>query len=99
MVCSKCGSANAESAAFCGQCGNSLATGYTARQPERQLARAERRRLTIIFCDLVGSTELSAQIDAEELHDLTGEYQKACADVISYHASHVARFLGDGILA
>src|ERR1043165_7659529 len=99
MTCSKCGSMNPESSAFCGRCGNSLSTGNSARESDIELTRAERRRLSIIFCDLVGSTELSGQMDPEELHHLTGEYQRVCTDVLSYHGGRVAQFQGDGILA
>ena len=90
---------NPESSAFCGRCGNSLSTGNSARESDIELTRAERRRLSIMFCDLVGSTELSGQMDPEELHHLTGEYQRVCTDVISYHGGRVAQFQGDGILA
>jgi class 3 adenylate cyclase len=60
---------------------------------------AERRQLTVLFCDLVGSTELSARLDPEDLRDVMGAYQAACADVVCRLEGHVARFLGDGVLA
>ncbi|MGH6943517.1 MAG: adenylate/guanylate cyclase domain-containing protein, partial [Geminicoccaceae bacterium] len=68
--------------------------------PAASTARpAERRHLTVLFCDLVGSTELSARLDPEDLRDVIGAYQAACAAVIAGLDGHVARFLGDGVLA
>jgi class 3 adenylate cyclase/tetratricopeptide (TPR) repeat protein len=60
---------------------------------------AERRQLTVLFCDLVGSTELSARLDPEDLREVMRAYQTACADVVGRFEGHVARFLGDGVLA
>ncbi|MBI3797632.1 MAG: AAA family ATPase, partial [Deltaproteobacteria bacterium] len=59
---------------------------------------AERRQLTVMFCDLVGSTALSAQLDPEELREVVQTYQNACADVITSYAGHIAQYLGDGLL-
>jgi class 3 adenylate cyclase len=60
---------------------------------------AKRRQLTVLFCDLVGSTELSARLDPEDLREVMRAYQAACADVVCRFEGHVARFLGDGVLA
>src|ERR1700732_126414 len=60
---------------------------------------AERRHLSVVFCDLVGSTALSTQVDPEELADLIGQYQRACGDAITRFDGFVARYLGDGVLA
>jgi predicted ATPase/class 3 adenylate cyclase len=95
MLCPKCAFANQETAAFCGRCGISLGGDLATPEVKRH---AERRRLTVMFCDLVGSTELAGQIDPEELHDLTRQYQSVCATVVGRHAGHVAQFLGDGLL-
>jgi class 3 adenylate cyclase len=65
---------------------------------ERPL-EAERRQLTVLFCDLVGSTELAARLDPEDLREVMRAYQAACADVVGRFEGHVARFLGDGVLA
>ncbi|TDJ38274.1 MAG: hypothetical protein E2O54_13325 [Gammaproteobacteria bacterium] len=59
---------------------------------------AERRQLTVMFCDLVGSTELSAKLDPEELSKLMQAYRKACSDVIGRYDGHVAQYLGDGVM-
>lgn len=59
---------------------------------------AERRQLTVMFCDLVGSTHLSGQLDPEELRDVIRAYQAACNDVIQRFEGYVAQHLGDGLL-
>ena len=60
---------------------------------------AERRQLTVVFCDLVGSTELSGKIDPEELRELLGHYQNVVTASIINHGGYVGKFLGDGVLA
>src|ERR671935_642914 len=59
---------------------------------------AERRQLTVLFCDLVGSTALSAQLDPEDLREVVRAYQTTCADVIQHFDGHIAQYLGDGLL-
>jgi predicted ATPase len=60
---------------------------------------AERRRLTVMFCDLVGSTQLSRRLDPEDLHALLRRYQDDCATALRPFGGHIAQYLGDGILA
>src|SRR5579859_2341092 len=64
--------------------------------PERH--EAERRLLTVMFCDLVGSTELSSRMDAEDMRELLRHYQKACTSVVAAYDGFVAQYLGDGIM-
>ena len=61
-------------------------------------ADAERRQLTVMFCDLVGSTALSAQLDPEELSNVIGAFQKACASAVSVFGGSIAKYMGDGVL-
>jgi class 3 adenylate cyclase/tetratricopeptide (TPR) repeat protein len=61
-------------------------------------ARAERRQLTVMFCDLVGSTRLSEKLDPEELRELMRAYQTACAQSVGRYEGHVAQYLGDGLM-
>ena len=99
MVCPKCGSDNPRSFAFCGRCGTSMAAASPSHEASDSYpSRAERRQLTVMFCDLVGSTALSGQLDPEELSEVTREYHSACAEVIKRHAGHIAQFQGDGLL-
>ena len=58
----------------------------------------ERRQLTVMFCDLVGSTALSTVLDPEELRELIHTYRKACGEVVIRYDGHVAQYLGDGLL-
>jgi len=60
---------------------------------------AERRDLTVMFCDLVGSTALSAHLDPEDLREVMGAYYSCIADVVGRYQGTVARYLGDGVLA
>jgi class 3 adenylate cyclase len=62
-------------------------------------AEAERRQLTVLFCDLVGSTELSGRLDPEDLSEVMRAYQGCCAEVIGRFSGYVAKYLGDGVLA
>lgn len=59
---------------------------------------AERRHLTVMFCDLVGSTALSARLDPEDMWEVIRAYRAACASVITAYDGRIARFVGDGIL-
>ena len=59
---------------------------------------AERRQLTVMFCDLVDSTALSAQLDPEDLRQVVRAYQTTCAEVIQGFDGHIAQYLGDGLL-
>ena len=60
---------------------------------------AERRQLTVMFVDLVGSTALSSHLDPEEMAEVIGKYQNAVAGEITRVDGHVAKFMGDGVLA
>src|SRR2546422_5061769 len=66
--------------------------------PERGAPEAERRQLTVMFCDLVGSTPLSEQLDPEELREVVRAYQEACAEVIHHRFDgYIARYVGDAL--
>jgi class 3 adenylate cyclase/predicted ATPase len=60
---------------------------------------AERRQLTIMFCDVVGSTELATRLDPEDLRDVIGAYHRCAADVLTRFGGFVAKYMGDGVLA
>src|SRR5215510_16267717 len=59
---------------------------------------AERRQLTVLFCDLVDSTVLASQLDPEDWRDVVRAYQRVCTDVIQRYDGHIAQYLGDGLL-
>ena len=60
---------------------------------------AERRQLTVMFCDLVGSTAMSARLDPEDMREVVGSYHRLCADLIAKAGGFVAKYMGDGVLA
>ena len=60
---------------------------------------AERRQLTVLFCDLVGSTALSTRLDPEDYRAIIAAYNKCIAQVIAGHQGVIARYAGDGVLA
>jgi len=59
----------------------------------------ERRHLTVLFCDLVGSTEIAARLDPEEWREVIGSYHRAATEAITRYGGHVAQYLGDGVMA
>jgi predicted ATPase/class 3 adenylate cyclase len=106
--CAQCGFENQPDDRFCGGCGVALADAPPAPAPGPaptpepepiEPERAERRQITVLFCDMVGSTALSQRLDPEELRDLTRRYQQACTEVIARYDGYVARYMGDGVLA
>src|SRR5229473_3376973 len=102
--CSNCNSDNPPDAKFCADCGNPLNTpgspsvSATSAVLAQEVA-GERRHLTILFCDLVGSTTLAAQLDPEEWRATVAGYQDAAAEAITRFGGEVERYIGDGIMA
>jgi class 3 adenylate cyclase/tetratricopeptide (TPR) repeat protein len=70
-----------------------------APEPPRPVHAAERRQLTVMFCDMVGSTALAARLDPEDFHEVMRRYQQSCAEVVARFEGHVGNYIGDGILA
>ncbi|MBI3250100.1 MAG: AAA family ATPase [Deltaproteobacteria bacterium] len=105
LPCPSCGVENRPGAKFCNDCGTSLVVSSQlsvlnpqSPTPNTQHPSGERRQLTVMFCDLVGSTALSEQLDPEELREVIQGYQATCAEVISRYDGHIAQYLGDGLL-
>jgi len=71
----------------------------TPPAPAAPPQEAERRQLTVMFCDMVGSTELSQKLDPEDMRETIRRYQDVVADAIARYDGHVAKYLGDGVLA
>ena len=61
-------------------------------------AEAERRHLTVMFCDLAGSTALSERLDPEDLREVLRAYQENCSKIIGRYDGHIAKYIGDGLL-
>ncbi len=71
----------------------------TLAHPEvGRASEAERRQLTVMFCDLVGSTALSARLDPEDMREIIGAYHRCCAEQITRAGGFVAKYMGDGVL-
>jgi predicted ATPase/class 3 adenylate cyclase len=78
---------------------NAPAVAVAATAAPHAMETARRRQLTIMFCDLVGSTPLSTRLDPEDMREVVGAYHRCCADLITGAAGFVARYMGDGLLA
>jgi class 3 adenylate cyclase len=77
--------------------GDVLRTPQTGARPVQRDA-AERRQLTVMFCDLVGSSALSTRLDPEDLRAVIGTYHGCIAEVIARNEGVIARYMGDGVL-
>src|SRR5262245_48590041 len=101
--CPTCGFENEPAARFCGGCGKQigeLAIPAGAVVPSLPRAdTAERRQLTVMFCDLVGSTALASRLDPEDLREVIRAYHKCVAETIGQFDGFVAKYMGDGVLA
>jgi class 3 adenylate cyclase len=74
-----------------------LAAEVTRAEPSADQV-AERRQLTLLFCDLAGSTALSTRLDPEDLRELMAQYYRAASETLKQHGGYIAKFLGDGLL-
>lgn len=99
--CPACGTPALASARFCTTCGAGLAddTAGTASPAAESEDTAERRQVTVMFCDIVGSTTLSTQMDPEDLREIQRAYRDCCTSTIRAYEGFVARYMGDGVLA
>ena len=100
-VCAACGTQNDPDEDYCGSCGAPISRTLlpgAARPAEARGVEAERRHLTVMFCDLVASTTLAERFDDEDLRDVTRRYYDACAETTRRYDGHVARYVGDGVL-
>ena len=104
-ACPSCGLGNPPNAKFCANCGTKLIGVLTALgEASASLAlaslasSAERRHLTVMFCDLVGSTALSTQLDPEDLGRVIADFRAACTDAVAPFGGSVAQYMGDGAL-
>ena len=110
LLCADCGFSNEGNARFCGGCGRALSRGEPpcigqqntagggSPAPVSSPPEAERRQLTVMFCDLVASTSLGEQLDPEDLRDIIHDYQNAVASVVFRYEGFIAKYMGDGIL-
>jgi class 3 adenylate cyclase/tetratricopeptide (TPR) repeat protein len=97
-ICAHCGAGNPALARFCNGCGERLepasdSISWASRE------KPERRQMTVLFCDLVGSTRLARTMDPEDWHLLVNEVHSQLGGLIAKYHGHVAQYLGDGLLA
>jgi len=103
LTCRSCGSQTPPGKRFCADCGAPLTTGLAEQNEtglvgEHRWTAAERRHLTVMFVDLVGSTTLSARLDPEDLRNVISAYQQCITSVVARFDGFVARYMGDGAL-
>lgn len=101
MKCGQCQFENPENMRFCGACGGPLEAAPAQPAPPEETepsASAERRQVTVLFCDLVGSTRLSDVLDPVDLREIVRAYQAAVSDVVERYEGHIAQYQGDGVL-
>jgi class 3 adenylate cyclase/predicted ATPase len=98
--CTYCGAGLPDNALFCIKCGKKLIPESPSVDDTQQeiVVDAERRQLTVMFCDLVDSTALSEKLDPEDLRDVLRTYQDACQKIIRRFGGYIAQYLGDGLL-
>jgi class 3 adenylate cyclase len=100
-ACPECAHPNAPDAKFCSQCAVALDTTGPIRTKAEvaDSPTGERRHLTVLFCDLAGSTAISAQLDPEEWRETIAGYHRAAAKAVTRFDGQVAKYLGDGVMA
>jgi class 3 adenylate cyclase len=111
MKCPSCNFENPDQFKFCGECGTRIVKilpepfssintqDIISEEPtEFHTVDAERRHITVMFCDLVGSTHLSEELDPEDFRQLLHVYQDTCVYAVNKYEGHVAQYLGDGVL-
>ena len=90
QICSSCGVENREEARFCDSCGATLAA---------EPARESRKTVTVLFCDVTGSTALGEKLDPESLRRVMARYFEVAKDVVERHGGTVEKFIGDAVMA
>src|SRR5262249_17154718 len=104
LRCTACGAENPPGKKFCADCGAALAIlastapAEAAPLPAGPMSSAERRQLSVLFCDLVGSTALASRLDPEDLREIIGGYHRCVAEAVARCDGFVANYMGDGVL-
>src|SRR5437016_3171026 len=91
LICSQCGAENREGARFCDSCGAALA--------EAAAPREVRKVVTVLFCDVTGSTALGERIDPESLRRVMARYFETAKTIVERHGGTVEKFIGDAVMA
>src|SRR2546429_836005 len=91
LVCASCGAENREGARFCDSCGAPLSAAPPAREA--------RKVVTVLFCDVTGSTALGERIDPESLRRVMSRYFETAKAIVERHGGLVEKFIGDAVMA
>jgi class 3 adenylate cyclase len=91
MICASCGAENRKGARFCDSCGAALAEAAPAREV--------RKVVTVLFCDVSGSTALGERIDPESLRRVMARYFETAKAIVERHGGTVEKFIGDAVMA
>jgi len=92
LICASCGHENSAGAKFCEECGFSFAVALAG-------AREQRKTVTVLFCDVTGSTALSEALDPERLRALLARYFERMRGIVESHGGSVEKFIGDAVMA
>src|SRR5437660_12648614 len=92
LECAACGHENADGAKFCNECGATMAAPAPA-------GREQRKVVTVLFCDVTGSTELGEKLDPEALRALLARYFDRMKAIVERHGGSVEKFIGDAVMA
>jgi class 3 adenylate cyclase len=95
-ACPSCGAAVEAAQRFCAECGTSLAEAPPAAPPVE--AEGERKQVTVLFCDIVGSTALAEHLGAEAMHELLGRFFELALAEVHRYGGTIDKFLGDGMM-
>jgi class 3 adenylate cyclase len=91
MNCPRCGAANRDGARFCDSCAAPLS--------EPRLVEEQRKTVTVLFCDVAGSTALGEKLDPEALRLVLARYFERMKAIVEYHGGTVEKFIGDAVMA
>ena len=94
MNCPRCAAPAPAGQKFCGECGTSL----LLQNEPASAPSGERRQLTVMFCDMVGSTAIGARLDPEDFRDVVEAYHHCVAENVTRRGGFVARYMGDRVL-
>ena len=102
IICDACGSPNSPGSKFCGECGAAIGSSAAAPVPAAAASSTpstERRLVSVLFADLVGSTNLAEGRDPEEVRDLLSRYFETARETIERYGGLVEKFIGDAVMA